>query len=160
MQNAELKNSLCGSLHVPLLFSFIVNEKLQRAPVVLLNPAVMSAVTKINHQPDNQPDNQSRPIDPAEFVHHVTVENNPKYRNQRNPRRTKWTQLHRIRFAQNNDRYANDDEREDRADVDHLSDDVNRSNTANHRRDDAHQNRILVRSAILRMNRGEEFPRQ
>jgi hypothetical protein len=64
-----------SAVHFPVASTFF-NYGLQRAPIVLLNAAVMSAVTKINHQPDNQPDNQSRPIDPTEFVHHVTVEEN------------------------------------------------------------------------------------
>src|SRR5580704_19025625 len=38
-----------------------------------LHPAVLLAVCEINHQPDHQPDDQSRPIDPTQFVHHVAV---------------------------------------------------------------------------------------
>ena len=49
MQNGELKNRSRPYFASHHFFSFIVNENLQRAPVVLLNPAVMSAVRKINH---------------------------------------------------------------------------------------------------------------
>src|SRR5579862_4354125 len=39
-----------------------------------LQPAVMPAVSEINHQTDDQPTNEPSPVDPAEFIHHVTIE--------------------------------------------------------------------------------------
>src|ERR1700722_9704817 len=101
-------------------------QKLERAAVVLLNPAVMSAIAEVNHQANSEPDDQPRPVNPPELVHHIAIEKDAQHWNKRNPRRAERTRLFRIRFAQHHDRYTNNDERENRPDVDHLSNNINR----------------------------------
>ena len=56
-------------------------------------PGYDAAVGEIHHQPDNQPDNQSRPVDPSQFVHHVSVRDDAQNRHQRNPRRAERPRL-------------------------------------------------------------------
>src|SRR5690349_24322091 len=53
------------------------------AQLRIADPAVMPSVGEIDDQSDNQPDDQARPVDPAQFVHHVAVENDPEHRHQR-----------------------------------------------------------------------------
>src|SRR5258708_40044062 len=48
--------------------------------------AVVTAVSEINHQSDRQPDEQTGPVDPGEFVHHVAVEEDAENRHDRKPR--------------------------------------------------------------------------
>ena len=45
------------------------------------NPAMVPAIGKINHQAYNQPADQAGPVNPAEFVHHVAIEDDTQQRN-------------------------------------------------------------------------------
>src|SRR6185437_4517563 len=61
--------------------------------------AVMTAVGEIHNQSDNEPADQSSPIDPSELVHHVAIKNNSQRGNNRHPWSAKRTGLLRIRPA-------------------------------------------------------------
>src|ERR1700690_3284581 len=126
--------------------------------VVLLDAAVVAAVGEIDHQADGEPDNEAGPIDPAEFVHHVAVEEDAEDRNQRHPRSAEGAVLAWIRAAKDEYGDADDDESEKRADIHHAADVVDGNCTADEGGEDADENRVLVRRAEFRMNRGEEFP--
>ena len=85
-----------------------------------LHPAVFPAVREIHHHPDNQPDYQSRPVDPAEFVHHVAVKKDAHHRHKRHPGCAEGTRLARVRVAQGHDGNANNHEGQQRSDVRHF----------------------------------------
>jgi len=92
----------------------------------LLYAAIVAAIEEVHKQADHQPDNQARPVDPTQFVHHVTVEQHTHDRYQGHPRRAKRSGLSRIRLAKDQDRDTDDYERQECSDVDHFPDIVNR----------------------------------
>src|SRR5712691_371571 len=49
------------------------------------DPAVITTVSKINHQSDDQPNNEAGPVHPPELVHHVAVEQDSKNWHDRHP---------------------------------------------------------------------------
>src|ERR1700687_5052477 len=51
--------------------------------------AVITVVGEVDDQSDDQPDNQARPVDPAQLVHHIAIKEDAENRHQRNPRRAK-----------------------------------------------------------------------
>ncbi len=55
---------------------------------------------------------------------------------------------------------ADEDEREQRADIDHVADIFDRRDAADNCCDQSDENRVFVGSAECGMNRGEEFGRQ
>src|SRR6266576_6313889 len=77
-------------------------EVLLRLPVA--DAAVVTAVSEINHQSNHQPDDQASPVYPAEFVHHVPVEQDAENRDDRNPGGTERPRLTGIRAAQDHNR--------------------------------------------------------
>src|SRR5260370_8985802 len=83
--------------------------------------AMVTAISEINYQADPQPDEQPGPVDPAEFVHHVAVEEDAENRNDRDPRRPESPRLAGIRLSQNHHCNANNDKGQHRADLDTLS---------------------------------------
>src|SRR5438094_8137021 len=48
-------------------------------------PAVLCAVSEINNESNDEPDDQSRPVDPSELVHHVAVKEHTEKWNNRQP---------------------------------------------------------------------------
>src|SRR5258708_24295543 len=50
-----------------------------------LNAAVLPPVGKVHDQAYYQPDDEPRPVDPSEFGHHVSVEQNAQHRDQTDP---------------------------------------------------------------------------
>ena len=119
----------------------------------LLHPAMLPAVKIINYQPDRQPTDQPNPIPHSQVVHHVAIHHDSGDRNYRHPRRSERPWLRRIRTPQHNNRYAHDHEREQRPDIHHLSDIVDRRHASHDCRQQPHQNGVLVRRPILRMYR-------
>src|SRR5437868_1294251 len=55
----------------------------------LLHAAVLAAVSKVNNQAYGEPDDQTRPIYPAQFVHHVAIEDDAQNRHHWDPGGTK-----------------------------------------------------------------------
>src|SRR5271165_3051336 len=125
-----------------------------------LHPAVMPAVSEVNHQPYDQPHNQPGPVHPAQLVHHVAVEQDAHDRNEWYPRRAERAVLCGVLVPQNHDCDAHDDERQQRTDVHHLANVVDRSQAADDGRQQPNQHSVLVRGAELGMNGGEEAARQ
>src|SRR5579862_9138257 len=81
-----------------------------RGREIRLDPAVFLAIGEINHQANHQPDNQARPIDPSEFVHHVSIEQDTQNGYDGDPGSTEGTGLRRIRVAQHHYGDTDDDE--------------------------------------------------
>src|SRR6516225_5840092 len=59
----------------------------------VLYPAVVAPVCEVHHQTDDQPDNESRPVYPAQLVHHVAIEDYAHDGHEGHPRRAERTRL-------------------------------------------------------------------
>ena len=75
-RNATRSREVC---QLPKLQS----HQLHRRAVVSLYAAVVTAVSEIDHQPDAEPNDQPRPVDPPEVVHHITVKEDSENRHNR-----------------------------------------------------------------------------
>src|SRR5512142_284259 len=115
----------------------------------MLHAAVMTAVGKVHNKTDYQPDDQTRPVQPAQFVHHVTADHDAEDWHDWNPRRAEWAMLRGITFPQNHDCYTHDHERQKRSDIYHLADVVNRHRATDDRCQQADQDRVLPRRPEL-----------
>src|SRR5271157_2541210 len=80
---------------------FVVNRH-------VLHSAVVPSVPEVDHQPNQQPDNQTRPIYPPQFVHHIAVEQDAHDRDKGYPGRAERSRLPGIGLAQDHDRDAHD----------------------------------------------------
>src|SRR4051812_32333040 len=118
---------------------------------------MFAAVGKVDNKSYRQPDDQARPIYPAELVHHVAIEHDTQDGHHWNPRRTEGSWLARIGAPQCHHRDADNNESEQGSDIDHLSNIVDGSNTPNDRSKQAHQDGVLPRRAEFWMDIGEEF---
>src|SRR5579885_3437837 len=88
-------------------------RKLQAlAALRVLHFAVIPAVGEIDDQADNKPDNEPRPVDPAQLVHHVAVKADTQEGNDGHPRSTERPGLLGIGIAQDHHRDADDDKRQ------------------------------------------------
>src|SRR3954469_25207450 len=125
-----------------------------------LHSTVVAAIGEVNHQPNNQPYDQARPVYPPKSDHHVTVEEDAKDRNYRHPRSAEWPSLSWIRTPQNHHSEAHDDEGQKRPDVNHSADVVNWRNATHDGSEKAYENGVLPRSAPLGMNTRKKFLRQ
>src|SRR5579864_1646889 len=134
--------------------------QLNRRSVVSLHAAVIAAIREIDHQADGEPNDQPRPVDPAEFVHHVAVKDDAHNRDKRHLWGAKWTRLIGIRAAENQDGDADDYESQKRPDVHHTSDIVDRNCASDDRSQQTHQNRVFVWRAKSWVDCCEEFARQ
>src|SRR5690348_5592711 len=117
----------------------------------------MPAVREIDDQPDDKPDNQAIPVQRAKLIHHIAIEDNSEYGNDWNPGRAEGPRLAWICSTEHHNRDADDDECQQRADIHHLSDVVNREGAADESGEQADKNRIFVGSAKARMNRSKEL---
>ena len=90
-------------------------------PAVLAQVAVVAAVAEIDDQSDDEPGDQSNPVDRAELIDHIAVKRDPENRHERDQGSTERASLLRVRAAKHHDRDANEDESKQGADVDHLA---------------------------------------
>src|SRR5208337_5599038 len=98
-----------------------------------LHPAVFLAVSEVHEQSDYQPDNQAGPVDPSQLVHHVAVGDHAEDRHERYPRRPEGPRLAGIGAPQHHHRNRHDHKRQERPDVHHLADVVDRGHAADDR---------------------------
>src|SRR6266704_5898656 len=124
------------------------------------DPAVITAVSEINHQADHQPDDEPGPVHPPELVHHVAVEQDSKNWYDRHPWCTEGARLIGVGVAQNHDGDAYNHEGQQRPDVDHLSDVIDWCHAANDGCQQTNKHGVLVRCAEFRMDCRKEFLRQ
>src|SRR3954468_14642960 len=115
---------------------------------------MFAAVDKVDNKSYRQPDDQARPIYPAEFVHHVAIEDDTQDGNHRNPGGAEGSWLARIGAPQCHHRDADNDESEQGSNIDHLPDIVDGSNTPNNRSKQADQDGVLPGRAEFRMDIG------
>src|SRR5437899_13016302 len=113
---------------------------------------MLSTISEINHQTDDQPGDQPRPVDPPQLVHHIAVYHDSEDRHHGHPGRAERTRLAGIDTAQHKDRYAHDDKRQERPDVHHFSDVIDRNHTDDDRRKQTDANDVLLTRAELRMD--------
>src|SRR3984893_17625664 len=133
-----------------------MSSALEPRTAALPDPAMMPTIGEVDHHADEQPGDESRPVDPAELIHHITIEQNAESRNQRHPGRTEGPRLPRIGLAQDEHGSAHDYEGQERTDIHHLADVVDRCDTADDRREQTDENRILIGGAEPGMNGSEE----
>src|SRR5262249_38928462 len=93
----------------------------------LLNTAMVAPIAEVDDQTDDEPDDQPCPVDPAQLIDHVAVEDQAHDRHEGYPWRTEGSWLVRLSPPQDHDGETYDDEREQRADVHHLADVVDGS---------------------------------
>ena len=118
---------------------------------------MMTTISKVHTQSDGEPNNQPSPIDPAKFVHHVAIEQNPQNWHQRHPRSAKWPWLTWIRAPQHKHCNAHDDEGKQCANIHHLSDIINGSQASHNCCQQAHKDGVFPRCTPLGMYSSKEF---
>ena len=118
----------------------------------VLQSAVFTAVGEIDNQADNKPNDKPRPINPSELVHHVAVEEDSQKRHKRTQWRAERPRLSGIGSAQHHDGDANDDESQQRADIHHFADIVDRRDAADDGCQQANQDRVLIGCAEFGMD--------
>src|SRR3954463_7923203 len=121
---------------------------------------MFAAVSKVHNKAYCEPDQESRPVHPSEFVHHVPVEEDAEDWNHWHPRGPERAMLSRIGASQSHHRNADDDEGEQSPYIDHLADVVDGGDTSNNGGKQADQDRVLPGRAELRMNVRKEFLRK
>src|SRR5580658_9910582 len=125
-----------------------------------LHPAMLLTVGEVHNQPNRQPADQTNPVPHPQLGHHVSIRDYAEDWNQWHPRRPERTRLRRIGVPQHHNRDRDDYEGEQRPDIHHLADLVDRRNAAYDCGQQAHQNRVLPRRAELGMDCGEKLPGQ
>src|SRR5258706_11391878 len=98
--------------------------------------AVMPAVCEIDDEPYDEPDQEPRPVDPTQLVHHVAVESDTQNRNGGHKRRAERPGVSRIGLAKHQYPRTHDHECEQGTDVHHLADVVDGRDAPHHSRED------------------------
>jgi hypothetical protein len=81
---------------------------------------MVSTVSEIDYQADQQPNNEPGPIHPAKLVHHVSIKQDAKDWHYRDPRGPEWARLFRIFVAQHKNCNTNNYECKQGTDIHHL----------------------------------------
>src|SRR5665811_449471 len=118
---------------------------------------VRSAVEEVDHEPDDHPVDKPLPRRLRQAGHHVAADEDAENRHERHqwgPERTR--QIRRL-VAQHDDARANDDECEQRSDRHELTQEADREESRDDRRDYAGENRGDIRSLEAGMDLSEDW---
>ena len=119
--------------------------------------AVALPVAKVEDEPDQEPDEQSHPVRPAEAVDHRAADHDPEDRDNRQRRHPKSAGEVRTSNPQNPDAGANQHEGEERSDAGHLTDDILRNEGRKNAREDKEQPVRFVGRPEARVDLGKNL---